>query len=214
MALSTYSELKSSIAGWMTRSDLTDRIPDFIRLSEAKFNRILFAPQMEQRAVANVDTDNDEPEFISLPSDFQTMRRVRLSGVTGKPRLAFMSQTQIDDYRYSIENVSDQPVYFAIIGTEMELAPTPNEDYELEMVYRKNIPALSDANTTNWLLDLAPDAYLYGALMEASAYMVEDERIAVWGSALKSVVDDINGLGERRNNSAGPLGISLPGVNP
>lgn len=214
MAISTYSELQTAIAGWLARTDLTDRIPEFIRLTEAKFNRVLFAPQMEQRAVTNADIASDDPEFVSLPTDFQTMIRVRLSEVTGKPRLQFMSQTQIDDYRYSTDNLIGQPVYFAIMGSEMELAPTPNDDYELEMVYRKTIPALSDDNTTNWLLDLAPDAYLYGALMEASAFMVEDERIPVWASALKSAVDDINGLGERRNNSAGPSSVTLPGVTP
>lgn len=214
MALSTYSELQSSIAGWLTRTDLTERIPDFIRMSEAKLNRVLFAPQMEQRATTNADTTTDEPEFISLPSDFQSMRTVRLDEETGKPRLEFMTKPQIDDYRYGIANVSGVPLYFAIVGSEMELAPTPNDDYSLEMVYRKNIPALSDDNTTNWLLDLAPDAYLYGALLEASAYMIDDERIPVWGSAFKSAVDSINDLSERRGYDAGLSDISLPGVNP
>jgi hypothetical protein len=214
MAISTYSELKTACANWMARTSLSDRIPEFITLAEAKFNRLLFVPQMEQRSTATVDTTSDDPQYITLPSDFQTMRRVRLNGVTGKPRLEFMSHTQIDDYRTCTDDVSGQPLYFSILGSEMELAPTPNEDYSLEMVYRKNIPALSDSNTTNWLLTFAPDAYLYGALMEAAAFMVEDERIPLWAAALKSVVDNINDLGERRAYGAGPSGISLPGVNP
>jgi hypothetical protein len=57
-----------------------------------------------------------------------------------------MTQTQIEDYRYSIDNVSGQPVYFSIVGTEMELAPTPNDDYDVEIVYRGNIPALTASN--------------------------------------------------------------------
>lgn len=214
MAISSFSELVTAIGNWMARTDLSDRIPEFIALAEAKFNRNLFVPQMEQRSTASVDTESDDPEFISLPTDFQTMRSVRLNGVTGKPRLEFMSKSQIDDYRSSTDNVSGQPAYFAIVGEEMELAPTPNEDYSLEMVYRRTIPALSNSNTTNWLLDLAPDAYLYGALMEASAFMVEDERVPLWSTALKAVVDQINVLGERRAYDAAPSTISLPGNTP
>lgn len=210
--ITTYAELQTAVANWMARDDLTDRIPDFIALAEAKFNRTLFVPQMEQRATTTVDTTSTDPEFISLPSDFQTMRRVRLSGVTGKPRLEFLSQTQIDDYRYSVGNIGGQPAFFTIKGTEIELARTPNEDYEIEMVYRKNIPALS-VNSTNWLLSLAPDLYLYGALMEAAPYMQEDNRIAVWGDAMKIALDQLNALGERQSLS-GPVSVTLPGVVP
>lgn len=214
MSISSYSDLKSAVAGWLARGDLTARIPDFIQLAEAKFNRVLFVPQMEQRSTTSVDTASDSPEFISLPVDFQTMRRVRLNGVSGKPRLDFLSPSQIDDYRSGRDDVSGQPQYFSIVGADMELAPTPNENYTLEMLYRKNIPALSDSNTTNWLLAMAPDAYLYASLLEATPYMVEDERIPVWSGAAGAVIDQINDLGERRVYDAGPSTVSLQGVTP
>lgn len=217
MAISTYSSLVDAVTEYLGRDQdttLTARIPDFITLAEAKFNRVLLHPGMETRSTTTADTSDDEPEFITLPSDFQSMRRVRLSGVVGKPRLDFMSQTQIDDYRYSIDNVSDQPVYFSIIGSEMELVPTPNEDYELEMVYRANIPALTSSNTTNWLLTLAPDLYLYGALLEAAPYLKNDERIPTWSSALATVLDQLNTQGNRQVFDAGPSTVWLPGVTP
>jgi len=214
MAISTYTELKDAGSNWLGgRTDLTSRIPEFITLCEAKLNRLLFVPQMETRSTTTVDTAHTEPEFISLPSDFQTMRRVRLSSVTGKPRLQFMTQTQLDDYRYSIDNVSDQPVYFTIMGDEIELAPTPNANFTLEMVYRKKIPALA-SNSTNWLLTLAPDIYLYGMLLESAPYIKEDSRIAVWAQGFSSVLDDLNNLGFRQSFDSGPTTISLPGVTP
>jgi hypothetical protein len=214
MAISNYSELLTAVASWMARSDLTARIPEFIALAEAKFNRNLFVPQMEQRSTASVDSSSDDPEFISLPSDFQTMRSVRLNGVTGKPRLQFMSKTQIDDYRYCRDDVSGRPIYFAVVGADMELAPTPNENYELEMVYRKNLTPLSASNTSNWLLASAPDLYLYGALNEAAVFMEQDDRIPLWQANLKSAVDAINILGERQEYAPSPASISLPGVTP
>lgn len=217
MAIGTYAGLVSAVTEYLARDQdttLVNRIPDFIALAEAKFNRVLLHPKMEVRSVTTVDTGSSEPEFISLPTDFQTMRRVRLGSMLGKPRLSFMSQTQLEDYRYSIDNVTGQPVYFAMIGDEMELAPTPNENYELEMVYRANIPALTSSNTTNWLLTLAPDLYLYGTLLESAPYMKEDERIAVWAAGVSTAIDQLNTQGDRQSANSGPSSISLPGVTP
>jgi hypothetical protein len=161
-----------------------------------------------------VDTGATDPEFLDLPSDFQTMRSARLSGVTGKPRLAFMSQTQLEDYRFSIDDVSDQPVYFSIVGDQMELAPTPNEDYDVEIVYRARIPALTSGNTTNWLLTLAPDLYLYGALLESAPYTKKDDRVPLWASAVQTVMEQLNSLAHQQSFDSGPSSVSLPGITP
>ncbi len=83
-----YTSLQTAVTEYLARnqdSTLIARIPTFIQLAEAKFNRQLFVRQMEQRATALVNLSSSEPEFISLPSDFQSMRRVRLSSVSGKP---------------------------------------------------------------------------------------------------------------------------------
>lgn len=213
MALTTYTELQAAIAAYLARDDLTSVIPDFVRLAEAKFNRVLLHPRMETRTTLTVSTLLTSPEFLDLPTDFQTMRSVRLSGVVGKPRLNFLTQTQIEDYRYSIDNVAGQPTSFTIVGDDMELAPTPNQNYTVEVLYRGNIPALA-SNSTNWLLTLAPDLYLYGSLLEASPYIQNDERLSVWGSAVATVIDQLNIHGERQSFDSGPTTISLPGVTP
>src|SRR5882757_2180944 len=92
-----YASLQSAVIEYLARDQdatLIARIPTFIQLAEAKFNRHLFVRQMEQRSYTTTDTSTSEPEFISLPSDFQSMRRVRLSSVIGKPRLDFKSGAQ------------------------------------------------------------------------------------------------------------------------
>jgi hypothetical protein len=165
---------------------------------------------MENRSTALIDTGSTEPEFISLPTDFQTMRRIRLSSVQGKPCLEYRSGTQMDEYRASIANASSQPAYFTILGDEIELAPTPDAAYTVEMVYRKNIPALA-SSSTNWLLELAPDAYLYGALLEAAPYIKADERIQVWGAGFSSAIDSLNGLSLTSEFNAGPLTVRVSG---
>jgi hypothetical protein len=213
MSILTYSELQTAVANWLARSDLTDRIPEFITLAEAKFNRELRSIRMEKRSYTSANTATTEPEFISLPSDFQTMRRIRLSGVTGKPQLENVSQQQANALRTEYENISAQPWYFTIQGDEIELIPTPNEDYEIEMVYRANIPALA-SNSTNWLLTLAPDAYLYGALLESAPYIKDDGRIQVWALGLSNAIDSLNRLSAEQSYASGPMAVQLEGPTP
>lgn len=213
MPMSNTTELLALVEDYLARSDLTARIPDFVTLAEAKFNRVLMHPRMEGRDTLTVNTVLPSPEFLDLPADFQTMRSARLSGIAGKPRLELMTQTQMDDFRYRYDNVTGQPCYFSIVGDQMELAQTPGEDYAVEIVYRANIPPLA-TNSTNWLLTLAPDVYLYGALLEAAPYLDNDRRLGTWGGALATVIDQLNIHGERQSFNSGPSTVSLPGPTP
>ena len=214
MAITSYTLLKSSVADWLVRADLTSRIPDFISLFEAKMNRDLRCAQMETRSYATVNTSSNEPEFVTLPGDFQTMRRLRLSGETGKPSLEFVSAQQMDSLRYDRANVSGVPAYYTIVGEELELFPTPNDDYELEILYRANLDGLSGSNSSNWLLDIAPDAYLYGTLMEAAPYLKDDERIPLWAAGLQNAVDGLNRIGFEQTFAAGPAAVRIEGPTP
>ena len=76
------------------------------------------------------------------------------------------------------------------------------------MIYRQNLPSLN-ANASNWLLTLAPDAYLYGSLMESAPYIKEDNRIAVWGAGMTSALTDLNNLGNNSTFNAGPLQVRV-----
>lgn len=215
--ITDYDSLVTAVTEYLAREEdttLIARIPSFIQLTESKLNRELFVRQMENRATTTVDTSTSEPEFISLPDDFQSMRRVRLPGVIGKPHLQFLSGTQMDELRTSRGDAAGWPVYFTIFGTEMEICPTPDSDFEIEMVYRANIPALTSTNTTNWLLTLAPDIYLYGALLESAPYIKEDGRLQVWGAGFSSVVDGLNRLGAASAFNAGPIAMRTSGVTP
>lgn len=212
-----YASLQTTVTEYLARDQdttLIARIPTFIQLTEAKLNRVLMVRQMEQRSTALIDITQSEPEFIALPSDFQSMRRVRLSSVTGKPPLEFKSGTQMDEWRYSNSDTPGRPLYFTVFGTEIELVPSPDADYVVEMIYRQNIPALSATNTTNWLLTLAPDLYLYGALMESAPYIKEDARIQTWGLGLTTALSDLNALGLTSTFNAGPMTVRSTGPTP
>lgn len=218
MAINTYATLVSAITEYLARDQdatLTARIPDFITLAEAKFNRILFMPQMETRDTLTVDTGATSPELLDLPTDFQSFRRnPRLSGVTGKPALEFLTGTQMDDLRFARDDTTGQPLYYSVGGSQIELLPTPNDDYDVEIVYRAKISALTSTNTTNWLLTLAPDLYLYGALMEAAPYTKNQTWLPVWVSGFTTALDALTSLGDRQAFDSGPSTLVLPGPVP
>lgn len=214
--ITDYASLQAAVIEYLARDQdvtVTARVPTLIQLCEAKLNRAVFCRQMEQRSTATLDTTITDPEFVLLPSDFQSMRRVRLSSVSGKPQLEFKSQVQLDEYRSYTSNTAGKPLYFTVSGTEMELAPTPDADYTIEMVYRQNIPPLA-LNSSNWLLTLAPDIYLYGTLLEAAPYIKQDSRIQVWGAAFSTCIDQLNGLSTLSGFNSGPLTMRTNGVTP
>lgn len=217
MAINTYATLVSASTEWLARDQdttLTARIPDFITLCEAKLNRDLYHVKMEKRSYASFNLSNSEPEYVSLPSDFQSMRRIRLSSVTGKPRLEYKSQMELDDYRTRNGNTTGQPKYFTIFGDELEFCPTPDSAYTIEMVYRATLSALTSINTSNWLLSFAPDIYLYGTLLEATPYMQQDERIAVWAAGFSSALEALNRSSISMQFNGQPLVMRSQGTLP
>ena len=212
MTITTYSDLKNAVSDWLSRADLAGRVPTFIALAEAKLNRTMHHPLMEIRVATTVVTTSDEPQFICLPDNFQSMRRVSLPDVTGAPSLEFKSEAQLARYRTSISNTPGQPRYFTVFGDEMELVPTPDSAYELEMVYRATLPALTADNTTNWLLDAAPDLYLYGALLQAAPYLDEEKKeIGLWAAAYATAHEEMTLHGQKYKYGPTPMRITLAG---
>lgn len=217
MAIGTFDQLVTAVTEWLAREQdttLVARIPDFIALAEAKFNREIYVNQMEKRSTTSVDMDSAEPEYITLPSDFQTMRRLTLKSVDRRPRLEYLSPTQADEYRSRVCNINGQPQKFTIVGNELELLPAPDQAYVLEMVFRGNVPALSSQNQANWLLTLAPDLYLYGALLESAPYIDDDARIQTWSGGFSFALSGVNKLGQNQAYGSGPLVMRTSTRNP
>jgi len=57
----------------------------------------------------------------------------------------------LDVYRKSNDNVTGQPIYFALVDDSIEFAPTPDGSYTVQLTYYGKIDALSDSNTSNFL---------------------------------------------------------------
>lgn len=199
MALDTYSGLKTTIADYLNRDDLTSIVPSFITLAEAKFNRKLRVRQMVKRATATLDT-----AFFAFPADFLQAKEFQLN-TSPITYLEFVTEKQGDLNRQSQYISTGKPLQYTIVGTQLEVIPTPDAEYIGEITYYGKISALSDSNTSNWLLDYAPDLYLYGALLEATPYLKDDERLGTWGQLYAGIISDIEVADQRASVSSTPI---------
>jgi hypothetical protein len=195
MALTTYSELKTAIANWLDRSDLDDRIPEFIQLAEARHRRDFKIRRMETRVTANTIADT---EYYSLPDNFVAMRNIQLN-TDPKTSLEYLTPEQMDRVRAGSN--TGKPKAYSIIGNNFQLRPIPDAVYEIEMLYYKYFTALSDSNTTNDMLTFHPDLYLYGALVEAEPYLQNDKRIQTWAGFYDRAKQDLITTNERDRHS-------------
>jgi hypothetical protein len=199
MALDTFAGLKTTIADYLNRDDLTSIIPSFIALAEAKFNRKLRTRQMVKRANGQIET-----AFFSYPSDWLSSKEFQLN-TSPITRLEFVTEAYADQLRSSTFISTGKPRYYTIVGTQLEFIPTPDATYTAELTYYAKIPALSDSNTSNWLLAYAPDLYLYGALLEATPYLKDDERLATWSQMYINSLGDIEVADQRASVSSTPI---------
>lgn len=203
MSIANYSELQTAVSNWLDREDLSSMIPDFISLAEARIARSLRSRGVEERATTVLVAGQ---EYYSLPTDFLEARRVKINSNPIRV-LDYKTPTQITDmFPDSSGGVSR---YYTIIGEEIQLKPSPNSTDTLEIAYFTKLPPLSDSNLTNWLTANAPDLLLYGSLIEAEAYLVNDPRIAIWRGAFEESINEWNLQDERARFSGHPLETSV-----
>ena len=209
MAIGTFAELKTAAANWLDRSDLTDRIPEFIALAEARFNRILRIRDMETVSTA-ISTVAGTREY-SLPTGFVQMKEFHLTTDPLTP-LAYITPEMMT--RLWAGSSSGKPEVFTVIADNVRLGPSPDAVYTTSMLYYKTFTALSDDATTNDMLTNNPDVYLYGTLLEAEPFIMNDERVQLWATAFKQAIDDIQNQDNKDRHSGSQLRVMNTGGYP
>ena len=169
MAVSTYTELKASIANWLNRSDLSDEIADdFIKLTEADFNAKLRIRQMEQ-----IDTVTINAETVSVPTGFISVRSFYILSSSTKYPLEYITPHNMFEIRGGSR--SGRPRSYTIEADneteQFRFGPSPDVSYTGYLSYYKNIEALSSSNASNPILDKHPGIYLYGSLYHAANFL-------------------------------------------
>src|ERR1700704_269666 len=167
MPVTTFSELKSAVASWLARDDLSANIPDFIALFEAAANRRLRVRQME--TVASLIPSAGA---ATLPTDYLGWRRGTWAGASRR-ELEYVHPSYLQ--AAFPDASSGTPRLFTIEGSTLKIRPT--DGTALEFGYFQKMPALSDAAPSNWLLTAHPDLYLFGALTEAQGFNVDPDKM-------------------------------------
>jgi hypothetical protein len=201
MAINSFTTLKSAISNWLDRDDLSDQLPDFISLNEALFNRVLRIRPMETIVT---DATVSGTKAYDLPTGYVQMREIHLD-TTPVTSLQYISPEML--YRVWAGSSSGKPDSYSIIGDKIYFGPTPDSAYNYTMTYYKTFDALSDSNTTNWVILNAPDVYLYGALLQAEPFLQNDQRIPVWERGLRQALSDLQSQDDKDRHSGSQLRV-------
>ena len=203
MAIDSYFTLQTAVENWLDRDDLSGRITEFISLAEARIARRLRVRGVEERSTTTMVGGQ---EYYTLPSDFITARSVKINSSPVRV-LKYKTPAQISAM-YPTSS-SGSSVHYTIIGLEIQLKPAPDSTDTLEVAYFTKLPALTDSNTTNWLTANAPDLLLYGSLLEAEAYLINDPRIAVWKSGFDESILEWNKQEDTARFSGHALSVAV-----
>jgi len=203
MALSTYSELKTSIANFLNRSDLSTEIQDdFIKLVEADFNSKLRIRKMVTQATITINSETE-----ALPTGFLQVRDFYiLSGSTKYP-LRYMTPPQMDQVKGTSQ--TGIPQTYTILGDTFRFMPKPDSSYTGYINYYKTFDALSDSNTTNFILTNHPAIYLYGSLFHAANFLggINPQQIQSWQGMYATALERLEQNDREDQFSGSPLQI-------
>lgn len=201
--LGSYSGLLQTCARWLDRDDLTERVPDFIRLAEARFRRVIRNPQRE------VDLAISLSGTTPLPSGFDGARSLTCPDLLAPT----IDQVTPEVFRERTRYAGERSV-FAIIAGNIEIAPAPTTPISAKLIYNATIPALGIGNQSNWLLEDHPDIYLFATLLQAEFYNWNDERLPIMKGAVDEFLGELEEQGKRRRYGPGPLVARPPTYEP
>lgn len=198
MAISTYAELKTAIANWLARDDLTAYLDDFVTLFEAAANRRLGKARIRQMETSTTLTPS--AGSATLPTDYLDWRRVTWAG-SPKSELDYVHPSYLQAFNPSDE--SDTPQIFTIEGSTLKIAKLSTTSLTFD--YFQKISALS--GTVNWLFTAHPDLYLFGSLCEAEAFNKDAEKATLWKLRRDEAFDEIEKL-SRQSRGAGAVRVT------
>lgn len=201
MSLNTYSELKTSVANYLARTDLTDQIPDFISLAERRMRREVRIRQMLVSAELTATAGNNK---VTLPTDFLEARDFVVVGNPTQP-LNYVSPSALS--RNAVSSTSGKPTEYTILAEQFQLSPAPDFAYTLSLLYYAAPDFLSDSNASNEFLVNVPDMLLYASLLEAEPYIMNDARLQTWIAMYERASISVEKSNETGQYSGVPLSI-------
>ena len=203
MGYTNYTDLQASVASYLGRSDLSAQIPDFIRFAEIRLARELRTRSMLKSATAPTVSGDAR---VALPTDFLEIRDLF---VQGNPRMPVTYLSPSGFTRDARADESGLPVFYTVLASEFQFAPQPDTVYTLEILYYARPTVLSSTTPSNVFLANYPDALLYGALLEAEPYLINDARSQTWATLYDRAIKNISDADQGGEYSGIPLQMKI-----
>lgn len=209
MAIDSYSTLKAAISSYLGDTAQDANRDNFIDFAEAHFNRKLRNVEMEEQATVTTDANG----LATLPAGALVIRSARFSGAPNVELIAISTggQNRLSPYDTAVS----PPYWYSLttISGVRKLRVTPIVgSASIVLTYLTRLTPLSDANPSNWLLDLCPDGYFYRCLAEAYTWrQAADKALAFIGRA-DMALEEIAGRDDLLRYANAEM--VLDGVNP
>ena len=185
MAISTYAELKTEVADFSHRSDLTSKMDSFTLLAESIINKDLRVLENEVRLEVTFDD-----AFYSPPSNFMALRAIHIVNDSARVPIKQYTPQQLDSLYSKATGTANG---FAIHGGQIELRPAPSVSATVdgELTYYARVDSLV-SNSTNDILTAYPMIYLSAMMIQVNLYLQDDGEMAKWVSAYNSQIEQAN----------------------
>lgn len=217
MTIATFADLKSQVASFLNRANLTSQIPIFVQLAEtriaygSKENPFVSEPLRIRAMETSVDLALvGGTQTVALPTNFLQQRRLYISA-TPNIEVDYITPTLFWDNW--ISSTSGPPTEYTVEGENIVFGPMPDTSYTGKILYYKKFTALSADNDTNWLLANAPGAYLHGTLLEAYRYVRNMEQAMASANSFTGVVNALNDA-NKADRFSGPWAARSDTGNP
>lgn len=197
----TYDSLTSTVLQYLERRDraVVDAVPTFITLAEFEIAEQIKTLGQLQVAESTMLADN---ALLQKPARWRKTVSMSVK-VNGKKQPVLLRKYEYLKNYWPDSTQTDVPLYYA--DTDWDhwfIAPTPDQDYEFEVLYYERIAPLSSTNQTNWLTQNAPNAMLFGTLLQAMPFLKNDQRQIFqqkYSEAMQTLKgEDVSRVGDRQ----------------
>lgn len=174
-AVMTYNSLTTDITQYLERNDaaVVNQIPSFIMLAEFEIAEQI--KTLGQQQVVESTMTIGEP-VIPKPARWRKTVSMNVT-VSGQIQPILLRKYEYLRQYAPSSTTTSTPLYYSDYNYDNWLvAPTPDQAYSFEVLYYERLAPLSSTNQTNWITQNAPNAMLYGTLLQAMPFLKNDQR--------------------------------------
>ena len=186
----TYTSLVENIQSYLERTDTAtlDKIPLFIMLAEQ-----VIAAEIKFLGNLTVNTSAMTIGQATIDKPARWHKTVSMNvTVSGERQPVLLRRYEYLREYWPNPATTDVPKYYCDYDyTHWLVAPTPAAAYDFEVLYYERVQPLDSSNQTNWFTIYAPQALLYGSLLQAMPFLKNDDRVPMWQAQYQAIMQTL-----------------------